>query len=417
MIFVGNSRGDGQNLARHLMSPENEHVTVQEVSGFVGDDLSSAFKEAEATARGTRCQKYLFSLSLNPPASEKVETEAFLETITEAEKRLGLAGQPRAVVFHEKGDRRHCHVVWSRIDSEEMKAIPLAFTKRKLMELSKEIYLDRGWEMPTGFIGPALRDPKNLTLAEWQQAKRVGQDSRELKAIFQSCWKLSDDQKSFGNALQQHGLALARGDRRGFVATDLNGETYAIARWCGVKTKDVRGRFGEAKALPSVDQAKEKLAERVTPGLQKLQKAQLQQRERLFEQQERAVWKLTEKHKAERDILDDRLEKRAFEELKIRQARFNKGLRGLFDRLTGTHGKMKKQNELEASQASKRDQKERDSLVDRHLGEKRANQERHSDVLKKAQRLTHELGHDLTRLKERSGADRPSGNGPGRDVR
>ncbi len=263
MIFVGNSRANGQNLARHLMSPENEHVTVQEISGFSGDDLASAFKEAEATARGTRCKKYLFSLSLNPPSSEKVETETFFETIAEVENRLGLSGQPRAIVFHEKGDRRHCHVVWSRIDSDEMKAIPLAFTKRKLMELSKEIYLEHGWEMPDGFIQPTLRDPKNLTLAEWQQAKRIGQDAKELKAVFQSCWKRSDSQRSFANALQEHGLALAKGDRRGFVATDLNGEVYAIARWCGIKTKDVRARLGKPDNLPSVALARENLAKAI----------------------------------------------------------------------------------------------------------------------------------------------------------
>lgn len=35
-------------------------------------------------------------------------------------------GQPRAVVFHEKENRRHCHVVWSRIDTEAMKAIPMS---------------------------------------------------------------------------------------------------------------------------------------------------------------------------------------------------------------------------------------------------------------------------------------------------
>jgi len=102
MIFVGNVRGNGQNLARHLMSSENEHVTVHEVLGFVGDDLAGAFKEAEATARGTRCQKYLYSLSLNPPSTENVQTEIFLEAISRVEDRLGLAGQPRAVVFHEK---------------------------------------------------------------------------------------------------------------------------------------------------------------------------------------------------------------------------------------------------------------------------------------------------------------------------
>ncbi|MEM1051350.1 MAG: relaxase/mobilization nuclease domain-containing protein [Pseudomonadota bacterium] len=398
------------------MSPENEHVTVQEITGFAGDNLSTAFKEAEATARGTRCQKYLSSLSLDSPASERVDTDIFLQTIAQAEERLGLTGQPRAIVFHEKGDRRHCHVVWSRIDTEEMKAIPLSFTKRKLTELSKEIYLERGWEIPDGFIQSPLRDPKNLTLAEWQQAKRVGQDAKELKAIFQSCWKQSYDQRSFANALQHHSLALAKGDRRGFVATDLNGETYAIARWCDVKTKDVRNRLCDTQALPSLDQAKANLAGRVIPGLQKLEKAQAQQRKRLLKRQELAIWKLTEKHKAERGDLNDHQEKRAFKEFEVREARFNKGLRGLFDRFTGTHGWVKKQNVLEAFQASKRDQKERDAMVHRHLSEKRDSLKRYGDLLKKARRLTHELGRDLTRLKEGNGTERSSGNGPGMDL-
>lgn len=398
MIFVGNSRASGQNLARHLMSPENEHVTVQELSGFSGDDLASAFKEAEATARGTRCKKYLFSLSLNPPSSERVETEAFLETITEVENRLGLSGQPRAIVFHEKGDRRHCHVVWSRIDSAEMKAIPLSFTKRKLMELSKEIYLERGWEMPDGFIQPALRDPKNLTLAEWQQAKRIGQDAKELKAVFQSCWKQTDNQRSFANALQEHGLALAKGDRRGFVATDLNGEVYAIARWCGVKTKDVSARLGKPDNLPSVTLAKENLAKAVLPAVEKLKREAAQKEERVKARQEKLLWQLTEKHQGERIQLLDRQTKRSQAELEIRQERFNKGLRGLFDRITGAYRKTKGQNELEAYDALKRDQKERDALMFRQMENKREFARRSGRLMEKARIVSLSLRDDLVRL-------------------
>ncbi|WP_273241725.1 relaxase/mobilization nuclease domain-containing protein [Hyphomonas atlantica corrig.] len=414
MIFVGNSRANGQNLARHLMSPENEHVTVQEISGFAGDDLSSAFKEAEATARGTRCQKYLFSLSLNPPASQKVGTETFLQTISQAEERLGLQGQPRAIVFHEKGDRRHCHVVWSRIDSEEMKAIPLAFTKRKLMELSKEIYLEHGWEMPEGFIQPSLRDPKNLTLAEWQQAKRVGQDARELKAIFQACWKQSDDQRSFARALQEHGLALAKGDRRGFVATDLNGEVYAIARFCGVKSKDVRERLGHSETLPSVSQAKDDLAKSVLPGVEKLRQAEVRKLAKVKEHQKNLLRKLTEKHRGERKSLLERQEARSSAELKVRQDRFNKGLRGLFDRITGAYSRTKKQNELEAYSAIKRDQKERDELVHRHLAEKRDYLSRQRANLQKAQRTGQQLKSDLDRLRNEKQRDRTMRDGPKR---
>ena len=65
MIMDGNSRGNGQNLAKNLLSAENERVNVHSVDGLMSDDLHDAFKEAEAVSRGARCKKYLFSLSLN----------------------------------------------------------------------------------------------------------------------------------------------------------------------------------------------------------------------------------------------------------------------------------------------------------------------------------------------------------------
>lgn len=85
MILVGNPRANGQNLAHHLMSAENERVIVHEVSGFMSDDLQGAFEEAKAVSRGTRCKKYLFSLSLNPPENETIETPVFEDAISRAE--------------------------------------------------------------------------------------------------------------------------------------------------------------------------------------------------------------------------------------------------------------------------------------------------------------------------------------------
>ena len=72
MILVGNQRGGANNLAHHLLSPENEHVRVHEISDFVADDLHGAFNEAHAISRGTRCQQFLYSLSLNPPEGKAV---------------------------------------------------------------------------------------------------------------------------------------------------------------------------------------------------------------------------------------------------------------------------------------------------------------------------------------------------------
>lgn len=126
MILKGNQRAGGIQLAAHLLKTEdNEHVHVHELRGFISDDLKSAFQETYAVSRGTRAKQYLFSLSFNPPPNEKVPVDRFETAIEKTEQKLGLDGQPRAIVFHEKEGRRHAHVVWSRIDVENMKAINL----------------------------------------------------------------------------------------------------------------------------------------------------------------------------------------------------------------------------------------------------------------------------------------------------
>jgi F420-0:gamma-glutamyl ligase len=52
-------------------------------------------------------------------------------------------------------------------------------------------------------------------LAQWQQAKRIGKDPKQIKAVFQECWSASDTQGYFANALKEQGYVIARGDRRG----------------------------------------------------------------------------------------------------------------------------------------------------------------------------------------------------------
>lgn len=54
------------------------------------------------------------------------------------------------------------------------------------------------------------------------------------------------------------------------------------------------------------------------------------------------------------------------------QERFNKGLRGLLDRVTGKYRQLKEQNELEAFQTGKRDREEKDKLRFQHLEQRRS---------------------------------------------
>ena len=333
MILVGSQRGGAGQLATHLLNDrDNEHVAVQELRGFVSSDLQGAFAEAHAISKATRCKQFLFSVSLNPPETENVRIEAFEQAIAAIEDKHGLADQPRVIIFHEKEGRRHCHAVWSRIDAETMTAKPLPFFKNKLMEVSKQLYLEHGWQMPKGFANAQDRDPRNFTLAEWQQAKRVGRHAGELKADIQEAWAISDTRQAFSHALEERGLYLARGDRRGHVAVTFEGEVISIPRAIGKKSKDVTGRLGKPSELRSVEDARERIAKDILPKIAShVEKARADTQKNLAGLNERRL-AMKAQHSEERTKLDSGQQARADQEAKDRAARFRKAIRPLTSR-------------------------------------------------------------------------------------
>lgn len=366
MILHGNSRAGASDLAQHLLrDDENDHVKVHQVRGFMAEDVEGAFQEIDALSRATRCKKFMFSLSLSPPKEANCTDKDFESAIDKAEKELGLTGQPRVIVFHEKGDQRdrHAHAVWSRIDGEEMKAIPLPYNKMKMRDVSRELYIQHGWDMPRGLINTAERNPLNYTLEEYQQAKRNGKDARQVKAAIQDSWALSDSPSALSNALNERGFKLAKGDRRGFVAVDSNGEIYSLPKWIGVKTKDVRDRIGKDYTLKSTDETKAEIAEEMKGKM--LQYAfELRSKNDLRKQdakEQRA--ELVEKQRTERVDTQKAIETRQIEEAQARQEKYRHGLKGLWDWMRGENSRVRKENELEASAAKKRDQFENDELV------------------------------------------------------
>ncbi|OIQ25163.1 MAG: hypothetical protein BM562_17495 [Alphaproteobacteria bacterium MedPE-SWcel] len=329
--------------------------------GFVADDLFEAFAEAEAISNATQCQKYLFSLSLNPPTDAEVSIADFEAAVTQAEQRLGLTGQPRAIVFHEKNGRRHAHAVWSRIDGRVLKAINMPHYKRKLTALSHELFLSHDWEVPRGFENKAKRDPLNYSREEAGQAKRAKGDPKAIKKMFRGCWEASDSKAGFEAALNEHGFVLACSDRRGFVAVDASGKVWSLSRWCGVKPKEMRARLGSERDLPSVDE--------ITDRLQDLPKQTVDSQNTAFEAR-RA--KLVEAQRKERADLLKRQEVQRLEDIKARQASLPKGLRGLLSRATGQYQTKLRQIEIQAQAAERRDRAAQQALINKHLSERQA---------------------------------------------
>nr|WP_223229177.1 relaxase/mobilization nuclease domain-containing protein [Shimia marina] len=338
-----------------------------------------------AISKATQCKQFMFSLSLNPPTDHIATEQDFLEAADRAEQQLGLTDQPRAIVMHEKEGRRHAHVVWSRIDADEMKAINLPHFKNKLRDLSRDLFLDHGWQLPDGLASYGNKSPLNFTLEEWQQAKRQGLDPREIKQTFQQAWERCDSQIGFKNALEDRGYFLARGDRRGFVALDVDGNVYAISKWTGLKAKDVKAKLGSPEILPSVDETRSTIRSKVTDQMRGYIRDIKDRQNCDFDPLRDQLRDMKNAHREERQKLKAGQEKRWTEETKLRSDRLNKGMRGLFDRLTGKAKSIHQQNELDARKAAKRDQQQRDFIVVEQMKERRALQREFQNLRRKHQ--------------------------------
>lgn len=401
MILKGAQRGGAAQLARHLLkTEENEHVEIHELDGFIADDLHGALQEIYAVSRGTKCQQFMFSVSLNPPENESVPVEYFEQAIKDIETELGLEGQPRAVIFHEKEGRRHCHAVWSRIDAQEMKAINLPYYKFKLRDVSKQLYFRYGWKMPRGFLDSRDKDPFSYSLAEWQQAKRLGEDPKVLQRIFQECWAVSDNKKAFEQALQGYGLYLAKGNRRGYVAIDYRGEVYSLSRWVKVKAKDLKQRLGNPESLPGTDKVKAHIAQRMTENLQTyIQEAQdqLKQKVQPYIQKKRT---LQNQHRNERSRLQQKQEERWQQEAIQRSQRLPRGFKGIWFRITGKYQKIRDQNEAETEKGRLRDREQKQALIDHHLAQRQKLQTQIRPILQEHKEKILGLRQDIARYME-----------------
>lgn len=372
MILKASTRGRGAALADHLLNQQdNDHVEVHDVRGLLASDLRGAFQEIEAVAGGTRCQQYLFSLSLSPPHGEDVPIQIFENVIERIEKKLQLEGQARAIIFHEKEGRRHAHCVWSRIDTKSMKALDQRYFKLKLRDIGRQVYLEQGWKLPNGFLDSKRRDPENFTIAEWQHAKRLGENPKDLKAVMQECWAASDNLSSFQQVLEERGFFLAEGDRRGFVAVDYLGHPYSLSRALNLRSKEIAERLGEANKLPSLRKTQERIAQGMTATLERhieITRNKLASDLEPFLQQRE---ELRVKHRFERTELDEFLSMRRANEISSRASKLPRGLKGIWYKITGKYRAIQMENERLAKLALERDRAARQMLIQDQLQQRR----------------------------------------------
>lgn len=386
MILKGSQRGGASSLAAHVLNTkENDHVRVHDLRGVAATTAYGAFREMEAIAAGSASTKPFFSVSFNPPPKASLTTEQFEEAFALVEQKMGLENSQRVVIAHEKNARLHFHVCYSIIqpvtktdrrfshpqEVEKLAAVKLGLFKNKLMECSRELYLKFGLEMPKGYQEKGKADPLNYDRQTWQQCTRLNEDPRDLKALVSSTLRHSDSARAFSQRLEEQGLFLARGDKRGFVLIHHTGEILALTRYSGLKAKDLRERLGDPAQLPTVEQAQSIRVERMTKALHQMHQDLKTKHQQDWLPFKKRVQALKTTQREERRSLAQVQHNRSKEESLIRATRLRKGLTGWWDRFTGHHGRTIDRNKQELDQCERRDRGERDAVIARHLGERR----------------------------------------------
>jgi len=403
---------------------ENEHVEVHEISGLASSNLHTAFQEIDAASMGTQCKKPFFHVQLSPPGKGDLTLEQYEKAIADVEKKLGLVGHPRAIVFHEKEGRRHAHAVWSRLHEKEITrknreagekeqgtklvARQMRHFKTKLNELSLALFYENGHEPPKGLVDKVHTDPNNYDLKIWQQAKRLKEDPRNLKAVIRTALKHSDSRSVFEAKLKDHGMYLAQGrrQRKGkesekptFLIVHHSGEPMSLTRYSGMKENEIAPCIGEAKNLPTLAQVRQQIRGQQSRSVQ-------ERLEKLKERQEREVRPLlvekkavTQNHREERANIKAFQKERWQGEALKRANRLRKGVMGVWDRVSGRRGRVSRQNVEEITRNRRRDRGERHVVIVRQLAERKELQDRIRKIrvshATERQKLIKELGHSV----------------------
>ncbi len=263
MIINGGSRSSGRFFARHLTNEaKNGRVELCEIRGLLADSVAAAFREMAAIASGTRAKNYFYHANINPRDDERLTPEQWERAADLLEKNLGLEGQPRFVVEHEKEGRIHRHIIWSRIDMETMKAISDSLTARIHEQTSRALEETFGLAHTDSVLVKGRDRERERAPEDWAmfRAQDTGIDPRAVAAQVTALWHRADSGRAFAAALEEHGYILAKGDRRDFVIIDQAGDEHSLARRIkGAKAADVRDRMRDVDrdSLPSVAEAKE----------------------------------------------------------------------------------------------------------------------------------------------------------------
>lgn len=276
MIIKGGSRAGPRQLATHLLRTDtNERVLMLELQSGLAN-LEATFRDWQTLSEGTKGKLGLYHVNIDPDARYTMTEAQWARCVDVLEKELGLVGQPRAVVMHEKHGREHIHVVWARTDLDTMTLRSDSYNYLAHERASLMLEREFGHEHVPGKHAKRDREKQpefpraEINHAEWQQAERAALEDpvmaiEDRRAQLAALHSASDNGQAFKAAVEEAGYILAKGDRRDFVLVDAH-RTYSLGRELKLKAAEVRQFMADVDRdqLPTEGDARAQMSARRT---------------------------------------------------------------------------------------------------------------------------------------------------------
>lgn len=268
MIIKGASRRSVKFWAKHLTDTKtNDRAEMVDKRGLLSENLTDLLTEIQDNADLTDCKNAMYIASFSPAIGEVLNEAQWERAYEIFEQHRGIPeGQRRIVYEHEKEGRTHRHVVWDRIDIENVRAFPDGLDWKVCALASKDITHELGLQHTPGILfrePGAPRPERNPKAWEMFRGMKTEVDVKALAAEVKELHRQSENGQQFKAALEQHGYELVTG-KRGLLILDLAGDEHSLARRCGITIKalDAFMRDVDRASLPTVEQAKEQYRER-----------------------------------------------------------------------------------------------------------------------------------------------------------
>lgn len=258
----------GNKYTEHRHLESSNRVGFTETANMHTDDIEKAAKvmawtdENREYLRGNGAGRKasagnVYHYSIAWKDGQDPDAEHMKQAAHESVKRLGLDEHQYYMVEHTDEDHKHVHIVVNLVHPETGKIANVRADYKTLDKWANE------YEQENGIVC----ENRAKKYQDWEQDKPAftEKERREhYKQAATQAYNQSDNGQAFVSALEGEGLSLARGNKRGFVVVDEQGEIYALNRLVeGAKAKDVNARLKgvDREALPMADKLAQERAE------------------------------------------------------------------------------------------------------------------------------------------------------------